>query len=197
MRARWRRRSSRRSSESARSSAFPNRLCRCCQSLWLRCRCLSSCARIKKEEAQPPPPPHVPAGCNWRPVWDEGHRAYYYCTPIPRLSLALPPSYRRSPCNVDALVLKGFRRCAGNDGTETAAWVLPEGAVPAKQPEPEPPKAEPEPAAGQATGQAADASQAQSAFQAAGGKKEVIQVKSSQDLVDLTGSDVGTGGTAL
>ena len=101
-----------------------------------------------------------------------------------------PPSYRRSPCNVDALVLKGFRRCAGNDGTETAAWVLPEGAVPAKQPEPEPPKAEPEPAAGQATGQATDASEAQSAFQAAGGKKEVIQVK--QDLVDLT-----SAGTAL
>ncbi len=44
--------------------------------------------RIKKEEAQPPPPPHVPAGCNWRPVWDEGHRAYYYCTLTPRLSLA-------------------------------------------------------------------------------------------------------------
>ena len=86
-------------------------------------------------------------------------------------------------------MLKGFRRCAGNDGTETAAWVLPEGAVPAKQPEPEPPKAEPEPAAGQATGatgQAAD--EAQSAFQQAGGKQEVIQAKSSQDLVDLTTS---------
>ena len=85
-----------------------------------------------------------------------------------------------------------FSALAGNDGTETAAWVLPEGALPAKPPEPEPPKAEPEPAAGQATGQATDASQAQSAFQAAGGKNEVIQVKSSQDLaIDLT------GGTAL